>query len=140
MSDKLGMRSEVALSISKSDCPNFSTTLDFINPNGPQPVIGRSIDNGVPLEFDLRNGTLQFGIDQASPFAPTTAQLLDPANYQLQQVAQGANTTDNQERAARLDLSYDTTDLNPFVPRTEEHPSELQSLLRITFAVSRLKQ
>src|SRR3546814_14478796 len=106
------MRAEVALSTSKSDFPNFSTTLDFINPSGPQPVIGRSIDNGVPLEFDLRNGTLQFGIDQASPFAPTTAQLLDPANYQLQQVAQGANTTDNQERAARLDFSYDTTDLN----------------------------
>src|SRR3546814_6143241 len=93
------MRAEVALSTSKSDFPNFSTTLDFINPNGPQPVIGRSIDNGVPLEFDLRNGTLQFGIDQASPFAPTTAQLLDPANYQLQQVAQGANTTDKIRRA-----------------------------------------
>ncbi|AJA07761.1 TonB-dependent receptor [Sphingopyxis fribergensis] len=115
VTDKLRMRAEVSLSTSKSDFPNFSTTLDFINPNGPQPAIGRSIDNGVPLEFDLRNGTLQFGIDQASPFAPTTAQLLDPANYQLQQVAQGANSTDNQERAARLDFSYDTTDLNPFV-------------------------
>lgn len=115
VTDKLRMRAEVSLSTSKSDFPNFSTTLDFINPNGPQPEIGQSIDNGVPLEFDLRDGTLQFGIDQASPFAPTTAQLLDPANYQLQQVAQGANSTDNQERAARLDFSYDTTDLNPFV-------------------------
>ena len=115
VTDKLRMRAEVSLSTSKSDFPNFSTTLDFINPNGPQPEIGQSIDNGVPLEFDLRDGTLQFGIDQASPFAPTTAQLLDPASYQLQQVAQGANSTDNQERAARLDFSYDTTDLNPFV-------------------------
>lgn len=115
MTDKLKMRAELSLSTSKSDFPNFSTTLDFINPNGPQPVIGRSIDNGVPIEFDLRGGTLQFGIDQASPFAPTTAQLLDPANYQLQQVTQGANSTDNQERAARLDFSWDTTDLNPFV-------------------------
>jgi TonB-dependent receptor len=113
--DKLNVRAEVSLSTSKSDFPNFSTTLDFINPKGPQPVIGRSIDNGVPIEFDLRGGTLQFGIDQASPFAPTTAQLLDPANYQLQQVTQGANSTDNKERAARLDFSYDTTDLNPFV-------------------------
>ncbi|MBL0915875.1 MAG: TonB-dependent receptor plug domain-containing protein, partial [Sphingopyxis sp.] len=113
--DNLKVRAEVSLSTSKSDFPNFSTTLDFINPNGPQPVIGRSIDNGVPIEFDLRGGTLQFGIDQASPFAPTTAQLLDPANYQLQQVTQGANSTDNQERAARLDFSYDTSDLNPFV-------------------------
>src|SRR3546814_3246297 len=66
VTDKLRMRAEVALSTSKSDFPNFSTTLDFINPNGPQPVNGRSIDNGEPLEFDLRNGTLQFGIDQAS--------------------------------------------------------------------------
>lgn len=113
--DKLKVRAEVSLSTSKSDFPNFSTTLDFINPNGPQPVIGRSIDNGVPLEFDLRDGTLQFGIDQASAFAPTAAQLLDPANYQLQQVTQGANSTDNKERGARLDFSYDTTDLNPFV-------------------------
>lgn len=115
ITEKLHMRAEASLSTSKSDFPNFSTTLDFINPRGPQPVIGRSIDNGVPLEFDLRNGTLQFGIDQASPFAPSTAELLDPANYQLQQVTQGANSTDNQERAARLDFTYDTTDLNPFV-------------------------
>ncbi|WP_198040511.1 TonB-dependent receptor [Sphingopyxis sp. QXT-31] len=115
VTDKLSMRAELSLSTSKSDFPNFSTTLDFINPNGPQPVIGRSIDNGVPIEFDLSGGTLQFGIDQASPFAPTTAQLLDPANYQLQQVTQGANSTDNEERAARLDFSYDTSDLNPFV-------------------------
>ncbi len=113
--DKLKVRAEVSLSTSKSDFPNFSTTLDFINPNGPQPVIGRSIDNGVPLEFDLRDGTLQFGIDQASAFAPTAAQLLDPTNYQLQQVTQGANSTDNKERGARLDFTYDTTDLNPFV-------------------------
>jgi len=113
--DKLSVRAEVSLSTSKSRFPNFSTTLDFINPNGPQPVIGQSLDNGVPLAFDLRGGTLQFGIDQSSPFAPTTAQLLDPANYRLQQVAQGANTTDNQERAGRLDVHYDTSDLNPFV-------------------------
>lgn len=113
--DKLTVRAEVSLSTSKSKFPNFSTTLDFINPNGPQPAIGRSIDNGVPLAFDLRNGTLQFGLDQSSPFAPTAEQLLDPANYQLQQVTQGANTTDNQERAARLDFHYDTSDLNPFV-------------------------
>lgn len=113
--EQLKVRAELSLSTSKSRFPNFSTTLDFINPNGPQPAFGKSIDNGVPLEFDLRNGTLQFGIDQASPFAPTKEQLLDPANYQLQQVTQGANATDNKERAARLDFSYDTLNLNPFV-------------------------
>jgi len=113
--DHLTVRAEASLSTSKSDFPNFSTTLDFINPNGPQPAIGRSIDNGVPLEFDLSNGTLQFGIDQASPFAPTAAQLLDPANYQLQQVTQGANKTDNEEKAARIDFAYDTSGTVPFI-------------------------
>lgn len=115
LSDRLKLRSELSLSTSKSKFPNFSTTMDFINPRGPQPVIGKSIDNGVPIEFDLRGGTLQFGIDQSSPFAPSSAELLDPANYQLQQVAQGGNTTDNQERAARADLSYDFSDVVPFI-------------------------
>ena len=115
VTDKLRMRAELSLSTSKSDFPNFSTALDFINPRGPQPAIGRSLDNGVPFEFDLRGGTMQFGIDQASPLAPSTAELLNPANYRLAQVAQSANMTDNEERAARLDFSYDTNDLNPFV-------------------------
>src|SRR3546814_13635594 len=84
---------------------------------------------------------MQVAIDQSSPFAPATAQLLDPANYQLQQVAQGANTTDNQERAARLDFSYDTSDLNPFVTsidfgyrwnRTSAANSESQRTVRLT--------
>ncbi len=114
--EKLSVRAEVALSTSKTTNPNFSTTLDFINPNSPQPIFGRgTLDNGTPLQFDLRNGTLQFGIDQASPFAPSTADLLNPANYQLNQVAQGANSADNEEKAARIDFTYDTIDLNPFV-------------------------
>lgn len=113
--DRLRVRAEASLSTSKSKFPNFSTTLDFINPHGPQPAIGRSLDNGVPTEFDLRNGTLQFGIDESSPFAPTSAELLDPANYRLQQVAQGANSTDNKERALRADLSYDTSAMLPFL-------------------------
>ena len=99
----------------------------------------------MPIEFDLRGGTLQFGIDQASPFAPTVAQLLDPANYQLQQVTQGANSTDNQERAARLDFSYDTTDLNPFVTsvdfgwrwnRTSAENSEFSNNVSLTNTTS----
>ena len=116
--DRLIVRAEASLSTSKSDFPNFSTTLDFINPLGPQPEFGRSLDNGVPTVFDLTNGTLQFGIDQSSPLAPTSAQLLDPANYRLQQVTQGATTTDNEERAARIDLSYDMSG-NPFISSFE---------------------
>jgi TonB-dependent receptor len=114
-SDQLTIRAEVSLSTSKSDFPNFSTTLDFINPLGPQPTFGRSIDNGVPTEFDLRNGTLQFGINAASAIAPTSAMLLNPANYRLQQVTQGANRTDNEEKAARFDLTYDTSDVVSFI-------------------------
>lgn len=106
--DQLTVRAEASLSTSESDFPNFSTTLDFINPLGPQPAFGRSLDNGVPTVFDLRNGILQFGIDPNSPFAPTAAMLLDPANYRLQQVTQGANRTDNEEQAGRLDFTYET--------------------------------
>ncbi|WP_114521622.1 TonB-dependent receptor [Altererythrobacter sp. ZODW24] len=113
--DKLSVRAEAALSNSKTTNPNFSTTLDFINPQGPQPVFGSgTLDNGVPLIFDLSNG-LTFGIDDASADAPSIAQLLAPENYQLRQVNQGANTADNEEKALRIDFSYDTTDLNPFV-------------------------
>lgn len=114
--DRLSALAEVALSTSKTTNPNFSTTLDFINPNAVQPVFGRgTLDNGTPLRFDFRGDVLQFGIDESSPFAPTTEQLLNPANYQLNQVAQGASTADNKERAARFDLSYDTTDMLPVV-------------------------
>lgn len=113
--ERLKIRAEGSISTSKSDFPNFSTTLDFINPLGPQPTFGKSIDNGVPTEFDLRGGTLQFGLNSASPIAPTSAMLLDPANYRLQQVTQGANKTDNQEKAARFDLTYDPSEAVPFI-------------------------
>ena len=114
--EKLSVHGEVALSTAKSRNPNFSTTLDFINPNAVQPIFGAgTLDNATPIAFDLTGGSIQAGIDTSSPFAPTTAQLLDPANYQLQQVQQSANTSDNEEKAARLDFSYDTTDLNNFI-------------------------
>lgn len=114
---KLSARAEASLSTSDTVNPNFSTTLDFVNPRAPLPVFGRgTLDNATPLQFDLRNGTLQFGIDKASPFAPSTADLLNPANYQLNQVAQGRNTANNKERAARVDFTYDTTDLNSAFP------------------------
>ena len=113
--DRLTVMAEASLSTSDSDFPNFSTTLDFINPHGPQPSFGASLDNGVPTAFDLRGGTLQFGLDQSSPFAPTRAEMLDPANYRLQQVTQGADRTDNEEKAGRIDLSYDTSDVIPFL-------------------------
>ncbi|MEP9400529.1 TonB-dependent receptor [Sphingomonas sp. VNH70] len=113
---KLRARAEAALSTARTVNPNFSTTLDFINPNGVQPVFGRgSLGNSTPVRFDLTGGRLQSGIDTANPLAPTTAQLLDPANYRLYQVQQGANRADNREKAARLDLTYDTTGFTPVI-------------------------
>ena len=114
--EKLSVHGELALSTAKSKTPNFSTTLDFINPNSVQPRFGAgTLDNATPVAFDLTGGSIQAGIDTSSPFAPTTAQLLDPANYQLQQVQQSANTADNEEKAARLDFNYDTSDLNNII-------------------------
>lgn len=114
--EKLKVRGEVAISTAKTRNPNFSTTLDFINPNSVQPIFGSgTLDNGVPIAFDLTGGSLRAGIDTSSPLAPTTAQLLNPAYYQLQQVTQGANTADNEEKAARLDFTYDTSSIVPFI-------------------------
>ena len=105
---------EVARSESNSVFPNVSFETDFINPNGPQPVIGQSSDNGVPAVFDLRSGLLEFGIAQGLPETPTTAQLLDPANYAVRTITQGANGNENSETAARFDFSYDSDGVLPF--------------------------
>ena len=65
---------------------------DFINPNGPQPALGQSIDNGVPAIFDATGGILQFGVAPGLPETPTSEQLLDPANYAFRQIQQGGNS------------------------------------------------
>lgn len=111
--ERLSVFAEMALSDSDSVFPNFSTTIDFINPNSAQPLLGESLDNGVPLEYDLRGGMLTFGLLQGHETTPTSAQLLDPANYQLRQVQQGRNRDDNSEDAFRIDFSYDFTDMVP---------------------------
>ena len=111
-SNRLKVSGEFAHSLSDTDSPNFSTTLDFINPNAAQPAVGVSLDNGIPVEFDLTDG-LTFGIAQGFASTPTTAQLLDPSNYQLRQVQQGADRQENRETAFRFDLGYDVTDIVP---------------------------
>lgn len=113
--DRLSLSGQASLSTSDSVLPSFNTTLEFVNPNGPQPVQGVSLANGVPIEFDLRGGTLQFGIAQGQASTPTAAQLLDPANYRLQQVAQGRSVRENEEKAFRLDASYATDGILPFI-------------------------
>ena len=91
--------------------PELSTTLNFINPNTP---ITSSNDNAVPFRYDLSDG-LAFGIDFNSPLAPTVEQLLDPANVVLDAIRTGADETENQEDAFRVDLSYEGADLPSFV-------------------------
>ena len=112
ITDRLSARAEWANSTAETENPNLSTTLNFINPNTPLDggATGdpsTSNDNSIPFVFDRSDESLSFGIDFASPFAPTVAQLLDPNNVVLDDVQLGANTTDNSEEAFRIDLSYD---------------------------------
>jgi TonB-dependent receptor len=113
--ERLSLSGQASLSTSDSVLPSFNTTLEFVNPNSPRPTQGVTLANGVPIEFDLRGGTLQFGIAQGLPNTPTSAMLLDPANYRLQQVAQGRSIRENEEKAFRLDAAYDTYDILPFI-------------------------
>jgi iron complex outermembrane receptor protein len=113
--DRLSVSAQASLSTSDSVLPSFNTTLEFVNPNGPRPTQGVSLSSGVPIEFDLTGGTLQFGIAQGQVSTPSAAQLLDPANYRLQQVAQGRSLRENEEKALRLDVSYATDGILPFI-------------------------
>ncbi|MEL7110775.1 MAG: TonB-dependent receptor [Pseudomonadota bacterium] len=106
--DNWSVRAEFATTSSDTSNPNLSTTLNFINPNCP--LDGTSNDNCVPFAYDLRGDSLAFGINFDSPFAPSVADLTNPANVVLDQVDIGRNTTENQEDALRLDVSYDFSD------------------------------
>lgn len=98
-------RLEYATTSSDTTNPNLSTTLNFINPNCP--LDGTSNDNCVPFIYDLSGGSLSWGINFNSPFAPSVADLTNPANVVLDQVIFGRNTTNNEEDAFRLDFTYD---------------------------------
>ena len=63
-------------------------------------------DNATPFAFDLTSQSLSSGINDASPIAPSAAELLDPANVVLDQVDQSADSTENNEDVFRLDFSY----------------------------------
>ena len=102
---------EGSRSISNSRNPDLSTTLNFVNPNVP--LVSTANDNRVPFAYDLSGGALTFGIDSSSAIAPTSAQLLNPANVRLQQVVVGDNTTRNKEDAFRTDLTYDLDGSHP---------------------------
>ena len=112
---RLNVRVEGSTTSSDTVNPNLSTTLNFINPNPLTPLDGSSNDNATPFRYDLSGGALRFGVDFASPFAPTVSDLLNPANVVLDAVTVGADTTENSEDAFRIDLSYDTLDTFSFL-------------------------
>lgn len=103
--ERWSVSAEYAMTTSDTSNPNLSTTLNFINPNCP--LDGSSNDNCVPFIYDLSGGTLSWGVNFDSPFAPAPADLLDPANVVLDQVIIGRNTTENEEDALRMDFSWD---------------------------------
>lgn len=100
----LSGRVELSTTSSDSTTPGFNTTLNFINPNVPT---NDSNENGTPFQYDLSGGSLAFGIASGEPNAPTTAQLLDPANYVLRDVNQAQDIVENSEDAFRADFTYD---------------------------------
>lgn len=102
--DKLSARVEISTSSSDTNTPNLSTTLNFLNPNCPQD--GTSNDNCVPFIYDLSGNSLSFGINFDSPFAPTSADLLNPANVVLDQVVVADTRVENEENAFRADFTY----------------------------------
>ncbi len=105
INDKLSARIEYAMTSSDTANPNLSTTLNFINPHCP--LNGTANENCFPVIYDLSGRSLAWGINPNSPYTPTAAELLDPANVVLDQVIVGRNTTENQEDAFRVDFTYD---------------------------------
>lgn len=113
--DNWTVEAELATSKSETTTPSLNTTLNFINPNCPLDGAATgdpstSNDNCVPFIYDLSGDSLAFGINFNSPFAPSVADLTNPANVVLDQVDVGRNATDNQEDAFRIDVSYDFSD------------------------------
>lgn len=127
----LSGRVEISTSRNETDEPDFSTTLNFINPNSPldyDALIANhqineinqnedlydSNENGTPFIYDLTGGALTWGVYQGDATSPTTEQLLDPANVVLRDVNIGNDSTENTEDAFRADFTYHMEDL-PFV-------------------------
>ena len=109
--DRLTASFEVSTTKSDTSNPTLNTTLNFINPNCPLDGAATgdastSNDNCVPFVYDLSGDRLSFGVNFDSAYAPAVADLTNPANVVLDQVDVGRNTTNNEENAFRVDLSY----------------------------------
>lgn len=118
---RLSARVEASRTSAKTSSPQLDTTLNFINPNplalDPFLAGNGSNDNSVPFVYDLTGGSLAFGINFDSPFAPTVADLTDlsGANVVLDAVTASNNRTENDEVAGRIDLSLDVEDIGGFL-------------------------
>ncbi|MGI9318670.1 MAG: TonB-dependent receptor, partial [bacterium] len=112
--DNLSVIVEGSHSESDSTSPRINTTLNFINPNVAFDPVGPN-ENGTPIEFDLTGGSLAAGIAQSEANAPTTEQLLDPANYRLRDVNSAFDIADNKESAFRADFVWDMVDSSEFL-------------------------
>jgi TonB-dependent receptor len=114
--DNLFVSFEVSTSSSETVNPKLDTQLNFINPNPLTPLdeldadgnttSETSNDNSVPFIYDLSGNNLSFGIDFASQFAPTVADLLNPNNVVLDQVDVGRSATKNSVDSVRTDFAY----------------------------------
>ncbi|MBX9896369.1 MAG: TonB-dependent receptor [Qipengyuania sp.] len=113
-SGRFRARVEATRTLSSTRNPDLSTTLNFINPKTALTGTRPPNENGTPFRYDLTGGALAFGIDTSSAFAPTVAQLLDPANVVLDAVTVGDNTTRNVEATGRMDFELDLEDLTGF--------------------------
>jgi len=105
-SDRLYVRLEASTSSSESSNPRINTTLNFINPNAPLDEGGGN-DNSVPFAYDLTGGSLAFDVAFGTPYAPTTADLLNPNNVVLRDVQIARDKIENSEDAFRADFTYD---------------------------------
>lgn len=108
--DNLKVSAEISSSSADTSNPTLSTTVNFINPNCDIEGNTRN-ENCTPIIYDLSGGSLAWGIDFDSPWAPSVADLTNPANVVLDQVDVGRNTTDNSEDALRIDANYALDDI-----------------------------
>jgi len=98
---------EVSNNESETTNPNLSFTLNFINPESDR--FGTRDENGTPVIFDLRDG-ISFGINFEDEYAPTRQQLLDPANYVMDNGGTVSNNLrKNEENTVRADFSWDAS-------------------------------
>ncbi|MFA3792030.1 TonB-dependent receptor [Aliiglaciecola sp. SL4] len=112
--DMYTLVAELSYSDSETHSPSLNSSLDFINPHSTQPGPDTFNDNGTPAIFNIANNTFEFGIAPGLAETPTSAELLDPSNYALRSIGQGLGSRKGSEGAARVDFTYDVSEINSF--------------------------